>query len=182
MALYNLDVQKVLGGEYWTNRYVLEGDSIPELLAPATAIWQAEQAITCAPVTFVSYRISDRIEGSDVYRVVTIGLPGLRTITLDTMMPLFNVARVLFEPATGRPSSKLLRGVLGEGDCDSAGLVNSSLQTFVNTNYTAYLIDTPSYVDVDGQPFVDGHVDRRVGMRQLRRGSKRRETPVIPVA
>jgi hypothetical protein len=180
MPLFTLDVQKELRGEYWTNRYVLDGVSLLALTAPANAIVAAERAITLGDVRIVSYRISDRIAGGDVYIVQPVGVLGQRTVATQAL-PLFDVARVDFSVGQGRPSRKYLRGVLAEGDQTNYGELELTTVQFIDDNYANIVSDVPEYVDVDGQQIAYGRCYPYVGMRQLRRGSKRRSQPIIPV-
>lgn len=181
MALFSLDVQKAVGGVYFTNRYILEGAAVTSFDTAAMAIVQAEQAIMLAQVSFISYRVSDAIVGNDQYIVVPLSLQGLRVGGAEAL-PLFCCARVDFQVAIGRPSRKYLRGVLVEGDQSAYGLLNATVVSFINENYTAYVVAQSEFVDVDGQNIVSGGCIANVAMRQLRRGSKRRLTPIIPVS
>ena len=179
--LVSLDIQKELTGEFWTNRYVLDVPSLADAITPANFIVGKERIITIGDITFTSYRISDMVPGTDAYIVVPIGLQGLRVITSQAL-PLFNVARVDFGVGQGRPSRKYLRGVLGEEDQESYGILVDASITFINTNYAGPVAGLTEYVDVDGQAITTGFCYGRVGMRQLRRGSRRRTEPIIPVA
>jgi hypothetical protein len=181
MPLYSLDVQKSLRGEYWTNRYILNAASILGSTTDAVAIVEAERAITINDVQFVSYRVSDGVPGTDEYIVVPIGTFGLREVS-TAALPLFDVLRVDFGVGLGRPSRKYLRGVLAEQDQANYGELDLAAVAYFTTNYATVVAGVPGYVDVDGQDITSGRVFGQVGMRQLRRGSKRRLQPVIPVS
>src|SRR6266508_3560593 len=58
-AMWSLDIEKELGGETWTNRYILSNPSIESALLTAAAIWPIEQAVHLSAVTFTKYRITD---------------------------------------------------------------------------------------------------------------------------
>lgn len=181
-ATYSLDIQKQMGGEYFTNRYMLDIASAAGGYDAAAAIYAAERAIMLEAVAFISYRISSVVVGDDDYIIVPLGTNGQRTVGAAAALPLFNVVRVDFAVTTGRPSRKYLRGILVEGDQSDFGVINSTLLGFVDTNYTAYLVALSEYVDVDGQAIISGRAISNVGMRQLRRGSRRRTEPIIPVS
>lgn len=181
MPLFSLDIQKSLRGEFWTNRYILNADTLLAATPDAVLIVEAERAITIADVQFVSYRISDQIKGTDQYIVVPIGTFGLR-VTSTQALPLFDVLRVDFGVGLGRPSRKYLRGVLSEQDQTNYGELDLAAVTYFTNNYATPVKDVAGYVDVDGQDITSGRVYGQVGMRQLRRGSKRKEKPVIPVS
>lgn len=179
--LVSLDIQKTFRGLFFTNRYILNVTDLLAAETPADAIVVAERAITIPDVDFTSYRVSDNIAGTDLFWVKPINASGERVI-LTQALPLFDVLRVDFGVALGRPSRKYLRGVLAEGDQENYGeLLTASLAEF-QTNYVNPVLAVTEYVDVDGQPFISGAPFSRVGMRQLRRGSRRRTEPVIPVA
>jgi hypothetical protein len=72
--------------------------------------------------------------------------------------------------------------VLSEQDQTNYGELEASAQTFFSTNYGQPVAAVPEYVDVDGQPILTSSVFKSVGMRQLRRGTKRRLQPIIPLA
>lgn len=179
--LLSLDIQKEYSGEFWTNRYILDVTSFAAAESPAEQIVAAERAIHLDVVNFVSYRVSDTIPGNDQYFVVPLTGGGART-TATQALPLFDVARVDFFVTLGRPSRKYLRGVLVEGDQENFGQLLASTVLFINENYTDPVAALVEYVDVDGQSISGGNCYPRVGMRQLRRGSRRRTEPVIPVS
>lgn len=176
-ANWSLDIEKVIGTEYWTNRYMLSNPSLESAILTAAAIVDAERAVHAAGVTFTRYRISDVDPTTDNFVIVPLGTAGLRIIT--TSLPLFNVARVDFPAGTGRPSRKYLRLPIAEEDQDN-GTFTSTFVSLINQNYGVVLGDIDEFVDVDGEPLGTGICQPKVGMRQLRRGSKKRNQPVIP--
>lgn len=181
MPLFSLDVQKTFRGLFFTNRYILNLSSVSAGGTAADAIIAAERAITIPDVDFTSYRISDMVPGTDTFVVVPINESGERVV-LTQALPLFDVLRVDFGTGIGRPSRKYLRGVLAEGDQENYGeLLAASLAEF-QTNYANAVLAVPEYVDVDGQEFVSAAPFSRVAMRQLRRGSRKRTEPVIPLS
>jgi hypothetical protein len=177
--LVSLDIQKSWGGEYWTNRYILDVVDIPSGVTVADSIVGWEKDITLNIIEFVSYRLSDMIPGTDSYLVVPLTGFGERSVASQGL-PLFNVLRVDFGVGLGRPSRKYLRGVLVESDQSALGQLETASITEFAAAYVAPLVAITQYVDVDGQPIISGAVHPKVGMRQLRRGSKRKLEPVIP--
>lgn len=178
MALWSLDIEKYLGGEYWTNRYIINQTDITAAQASGLGITNFERSITSDLVTFTKYRVSDLDPATDVYVIVPLGNLGQRGAATP-LLPLFNVVRVDFGTGFGRPSRKYLRGVLVEGDI-SFNTISTDLITLINTNYADPLVAAPSYVDVDGEPIINRAVHPDVAMRQLRRGTRRRTEPIIP--
>jgi len=178
MPLFSLDIEKELGGEFWTNRYILELDDITQAVLAGNTITGFELAIHYDIVNFTKYRVSDLNPETDVYVIVPIGAAGERTF-VGSYLPLFNVVRVDFPAGTGRPSRKYLRLPINENEVDN-GVLASGLIALINSEYGVPLGDFELFVDVDGQPIGTGIVSPKVAMRQLRRGSRRKVTPVIP--
>lgn len=80
----------------------------------------------------------------------------------------------------GRPSRKYFRLPVYESD-QSSGLLEPILVNFIDTTITAVINDGgPNLCDLQGQLLTNVAVFGNVSMRQLRRGSKRRATPVLP--
>ena len=177
MARYSVDIQKYYGTEFWTNRYMVEAASLTAADAIGAAITELEKAVTNNRITFDKRRTSSIVEGDEEYVITSLATPGEGT-DATPLYPLFNVVRVDFSPGSGRPSRKFLRGVLTEGHADGMNLT-STISTFVATEYAVPLRDLAGFVDVDGQTFLSATVYNQISMRQLRRGSRRRTTPVI---
>lgn len=179
MPLWNVDVEKKLGEEYWTNRYVVEEATIQAAVPLAEQITAWERAVHATGVTFTKWRVSDRVPNTDVFITLALNQPGLWNPGAVEFLPLFNVVRVDFSTGVGRPSRKYLRCPIPEGQQQDGTLIPSMI-TFVNNSYATPLATAAWYVDVDGEAIIQGQTWPFVGMRQLRRGSKRRLQPVIP--
>lgn len=178
MPLFSIDIEKVYG-ETWTNRYICEADDLASATSLSSVYLGAEAAIHSNIVTISRARISSMAEGDDAYQIVQVNTQGSRNTTGETL-PLWNVVRVDFTAiGGGRPSRKYLRLPIYEGD-QASGALGNTIMSLVETSYVTPLI-APSamYRDVDGQSFASGQVFPRVAMRQLRRGSRRRTTPVL---
>lgn len=178
MPLFSLDIEKELRGEYWTNRYILDGASALSLNGPANSIVVAERDILIPDVEITRYRISSTVVGDDAYIIVPVGQMGTRVVTTQAL-PLFVVFRVDFPATQGRPSRKYVRGSIAEGDQTNYGDLEPATITFINNNYGTPVGAVPEYVDVDGQQLGAGICYPNVGMRQLRRGSRRRTQPIL---
>lgn len=172
---YVVDIEKFWDKEFWSNRYFITASNLSEAADTARAIAAAERAITSTVVQFTKGALRTVAENDELYRTVVLNFTGQRVPPSD-LLPLFAVARFDIEPNSGRASRKYLRGVLHKADIGTSQII-SSMVTFFNTNYTAKLLAIPGYVDVDGQSFVAGGCNVQVGQRQLRRGSKKKNTP-----
>lgn len=178
--MIKLDIEKQLLGEYWTNRYFLDFTDPAAALIAGANIAGYEQAIHMENVLFTKYVVSDVDPSTDNYYSVPLNVYGDRSYggTVN-FLPLFNVARVDFAAGAGRPSRKYLRLPLTEGDTET-GALSSALIALINTEYVAPLVALATFVDVDGTAIEGGTVFPQIGMRQLRRGTRRRTTPILP--
>lgn len=179
MPLFNLDIEKQLtfDPETWTNRYIIEAADITAAVLTAEAIYQIERDVHLDIVRFTRYRVSDQDPDTDVFTIIPKGEIGDR-VTAGQTLPLFNVVVVDFPAAQGRPSRKYLRLPIQESE-QANGDLDAALITIVNNSYGTPLGAISAFVDVDGQALSAGVAKGRVGMRQLRRGSKRKLTPVL---
>lgn len=176
MPQYKVDIQKRVGAEYWTNVYWVNASDLGAAGDAAADIVDAEVAIHGTGVTFDKLRVST-VGSPGVF--ISTGLSGTGTHTLEgTMLPLFNTLNIDFTPEFGRTSKKYLRGCMGEGDIEFDEVSTGILTTQADTYITAILA-VAGICDEDGNSFVTGFPKDKVGMRQLRRGSKRRAAPVI---
>jgi len=180
MVLFQVDIQKQQGTEYWTNRYIIDETDLTAAATKADLIPGFEQLFHTTNVTLESYRVRPLAPGGDMYIIVPLGANGLYAGgDLSSQLPLFNCVRVDLAVTFGRPSRKYYRSGLTE-----AMVVGSSL----DATYRTVVIDAmddmraalaPSFVDVDNQAIVNSQVYVPVQMRQLRRGSRRRTEPII---
>lgn len=176
MPLYKVDVEKLLATEYWSNRYLVEANTIQDAADEADAIVATERTFHSGLVTFTKVRTSEFPQGGGFFIVKPIGLAGQRVVSGD-LLPLFVTVRVDFPAGLGRPSRKYYRGCIGEGDIVGANMVAGS-RTFIQTSVNAF--DPRTLVDPQVSPLGTGVVQLAVQMRQLRRGTKRRQNPIIP--
>lgn len=174
-----IDIQKVMGNEYWTNRYLTDlAVGTAEAEALATLIAEAEQDFLYNVVTIDKIRIATLTPGDDVFQVWNPALVGTRTFSAGTLLPLFNVVRIDFGAGLGRPSRKYFRGALAEVDVDGNVLTNT-FRTGPAAAYATAIADAPNIVDPQGSELIGFSVSIPIGMRQLRRGSRRRSEPVL---
>lgn len=180
MPLFQVDIQKELGGEFWTNRYTVNATDMNVAIDIGGEITALERAVHLAAVTFERYRVSVPGEENDMYSITLVEQPGLITVTA-AILPLFCAVRVDFGTQFGRPGRKYLRGCL-----DEAQVVGSVLETAtrgaVGTLYADELIGAGYVTSPSGALFLSASVKSPIAMRQLRRGSRRRTEPILPVS
>ncbi len=171
-GLWVVDIEKMLQGEYWTNRYIVAAADLAAASVVGGTIMGLERGIHQPAVLFTRYRTSDGQPLTDVYQVSQVNSFGLAGETFTSLLPLFNVLRVDFTTAGGgRPSRKYLRGVLTEGDINFNAIAQNRID-FYAAEYVNPLAALNAFVDVDNQQINAGSVYPFVGMRQLRRASK----------
>lgn len=179
MPVYTIDIQKRIGSEFWTNRYIGTYAAMVNAVAAAQSIVASERTIHSTLVSFVNFRVSNA-GISEEYTIVPVNLAGQRGET--NLLPLFNTLRYDLAAEVGRPSRKFYRGVLGEVDISGDAItVNSAF-----TDHGLFLLassvepETPVGLhDPQGDMFVDVTVHPFVQMRQLRRGKRKRQNPVF---
>lgn len=179
MALYKIDIEKSFGTEFWTNVYYTDQGSITVAAEAMNAIAANERNIHSTEILFTKGRVSSVTEGDDQFLTVPYGSFGLR-VAGGSRLPLFNVARVdISTLGLGRPSRKYYRLPLYESDVDN-GVIGTTLLELIEANVGDIASDIEiNAVDVDGQNWQVATAFPTIGMRQLRRGSRRRSTPVL---
>lgn len=177
MAIFNVDIEKKLGAEYWTNIYHIDAADLSTAASNAGHIVTAEVAIHHESVYFTKMRVSEQGNPGN-FISAAVNTYGLATGEAN-LMPLFVVQVVDFTPTVGRSSKKYLRGLLREDlvnmDAVSPTYVNGPVQ-----DYADDVMDTDGICDEHGNSFSTAKGSEITGMRQLRRGSKRRAAPVLP--
>jgi hypothetical protein len=165
-------------GEYFTNVYLAAGSSPAAAAGKAASLVDAERAIFGSYVLFTKSRIDDMIPENDNYYVESVMLPGLRPGMVETVhTALFNVGRCDFRvQGGGRPSRKYVRNVM-ENDT-SGNLWSAGYTTLMNT-YINTVIGV-GLVDPQGNALISGFLWLEVAMRQVRRGSKKKDTQSSP--
>jgi len=178
LGLYYVDIEKAYQNEFWTNRYVIAASSPSAGAATADSLVAVERTLHYTPILITRYRISDDVPLTDNYFIKTVNLAGQSVVAGD-LLPLFNVLRCDFNVVSGgRPSRKYFRGCLLEADITFNDLVAGALTN--RQNQCNQFITIQNFLDVDGQTFASASVSPKVGMRQLRRGSKRKAPTAGP--
>lgn len=174
MPIYSVDIEKRLGSEFWSNRYILRHGTLEGAQAFTASLVSTEAQFHNPAVAFTRYRISDTTVGSDVYLIVPMSLNGGRA-DASALLPLFNTLRMDITATSGRPSRKYYRGVLTENDISGDAVV-ADFSAFAAALDTL-LPDTAGgngLVDPQAQDLVEFVVMPNVQMRQLRRSRRKR--------
>lgn len=179
MPVFKVDVEKFAGGEFWSNRYFVDAAVLSNAAQMALDIVATERTFHLASVLFTKFVASDLAEGTDQFISVPINLNGQRTLSNDAL-PLFCIVRTLLTAGVGRTPFKQYRGVLMEGDI-AGGTVASGLLNDINTAFNNLItLGNVVLCDQSGTPITSANSSPRVWSRQLRRGTRRRATPILP--
>src|SRR5215212_6017771 len=139
MPIYQIDVQKNLGTEYWTNVYHVTMTSFDDAVDAVPLIVNGERGIHYTNITFDKARVSVYPVTGGVFTILPLAFAGELSGVAD--LALFNVARVEFQVPIGRPGIKMYRGALNEGDIEGVGKITSATQTRFEAWVTAVLGD-----------------------------------------
>lgn len=182
MPVFQVDIEKQLGLEFWTNVYYVRGVDLAEAVTAGQVLANMEVQIHKPAVTITRFRTRTTTVGDEVYNTTTVGLIGEASAAGD-YLPLFNTYNAVLSTPQGRPSRKYYRLPVSEGE-QASGLWIQGAAVNIAVSIDAARIQLQSagtpWVDLDDQPILIVGYDRSVGMRQLRRGSRRRSTPVLP--
>ncbi len=178
MPIYKVDIEKVLAGEYWTNVYHIDSVTFLQAQDDALELVACERSVHTTAVAFNLLRVSDLDPNTETFINIPLTGTGSKTFS-SNQLPLFNVARVDWATLGGRAARKYLRGVLVDADIVFDTLTAAAIAN-INTNYTNCITNLGYVTKPDGVLLQLGAVKTKVGMRQLRRGTTRRTTPIIP--
>lgn len=183
MPLFQIDIQKTGYGEIWTNRYILDAVSLSQAHDSAlTFMLVAEQSIHAAAITIDRIRTSTLTPNDNLFLTAAPNAVGTFTAS-GNALPLFNVVRADMTMSTGRPSRKYYRGGWGTGQVGSHlhwdGSDISGITALLNGLRSDLDGAGTPWVDEDGDAVMDATAFTLIGMRQLRRGSRRRTEPII---
>lgn len=183
MPLFAVDVEKTFAGEFWTNRYVVNTTSLANADEAADIIVTRERSFHRVDIEFTKVRTRTLAAGDDVYSSRPIGADGLLASN-GPYLPLFNVVRCDFSvEGGGRPSRKYYRLGICAGDVLTNFNVANAIVSAVEAGTAGMIAELEAnaspLVDVDAQVIVEPTAFSTIGMRQLRKGSKRRTTPIL---
>lgn len=180
MPIYQIDTQKQLGTEYWTNVWHVLAEGVAGARISAEVIMDAELANSHADVKGVSYRVALYPLAGGQGTIVPFTQVGGQ-VAYD-YLPLFNVVRIDWSTGEGRPSRKYMKFPTGTSWVTNGNLDASMVLAFQNNIANYLLAEVPELCNIHGENLTIAQVFTPVAMRQLRRGSKRKLGPVIPTA
>lgn len=172
-----IDIQKRVGTEYFTNRYLVSEGSVGAAVAHVAPLVDLEKQFFGTSVVFDKARVSDGVPGTDSYVIVPLtGTGGVTSGSNPT--PLFNVMRVDLGVGAGRPSRKYYRVYVTQGQQNGVNWTTGFVET-VQVNWNAMIASAVPLCDPQGQLIISATAFLPVGMRQVRRGSKKKNQPII---
>lgn len=177
MTVFKVDIQYNYNTEYWTNVWYINTSDVASAKEwvddfVAATLDMQQNAVTIdkariTPAPFIANTFTD-------YPINTAGTGGS-----TPPVPLFNVVRMVMGKGTGRGVSHYIRGGVTPSNIGADGNFTSAAQTFNQSKADAIISLVPFPCDRNGNLYETCTASPKVGMRQLRRGSKRRTTPVI---
>jgi hypothetical protein len=183
-AIFKVDIQKLAGAEYWTNVYHLQAEDITSAAEIAGDVIVAyERSIHHTGVTFNRLRTSTLTPDDLIY--ISTPLTGGGDITpASHANALFDVIRIeIGVSGLGRPSAKYYRGCLQKDDWTGGGALTGTKIDFHQDALALMTANVASagglMVDPQGQEWASFACATFYGMRQLRRGTRRRTEPII---
>lgn len=176
MAVFQVDVQTRAGAIYISNMYHVVAASLEAAREQALSIIDIQRATLPTFWSITAFRVATPAEYDNQFVSEPVSIPGTRTI--GQAMPPFVRFRVDFRQGFRRPCRKFLIGV-AESDSDGDTFTQAAID-FIRDSYINPILDVPDLVlcGPDGSLILGGDLSKNVGMRQLRRASKRKK-PVI---
>lgn len=179
MAVFQVDIQTKAGSIYISNIYHVDAADIAGALVMGLKIADCQKVTIPSFWTIDAVRVSTPATGDGFYITQQVSIAGTRG-TPGQLLPYFNRFRVLMSVGYQRPLVKYLIGV-GEQDADGDTFTQAVISEFNGVGGFCNLIrTTPGLVvcSPTGLPILTASLAAAVGMRQLRRASKRK-APVI---
>lgn len=176
-GVYQIDIQTNAYGEFITNVYHVQATSIENAGDQGLAIANIVKALLPTTVNIDFIRVSTPQPRDNVFYSIPVQIAGTRASGGDVLPP-FNRYRIDFSIGYRRPLRKFLLWPI-EGGTTGGGFSPAEI-AFVTDNVITPLITSGviTLCSADGYTVLSAALNQRVGMRQLRRASKRK-IPVI---
>lgn len=174
-SIWQVDIEKQLGTEYWTNVYHVLAGSQGSAKITGDEIVAAEKSFHNSLIGFTKMRV--RPYPSQGAQGTIFPLTGNGAYASPQYLPLFCTANVIGAVPIGRPCRKYYRCGIDEALQAGGSLTTQGIDFFTTNLIQLNAIE--ELCDESGQLIDTWTIYPQVGMRQLRRGSKRRVQPVI---
>lgn len=171
MPLWKVDIQKNYYGDYITNVYHVVTPDITSAMQAANDIAQLERKLLFPDQFIDNLRVSTPAPADEVFYTLPVNIPGTRP-TAGQLLPAFCRIRVDLSVGYRRPGRKFLLS-LTETD-QASGQLEPAMIAFVNANYAVPLVALGVCASPDGSMVISAACKASVGMRQLKRASKRK--------
>lgn len=174
-SVWQVDIEKSLGTEYWTNIYHVLAGSQGSARITGDEIVAIEKSFHNSLITFTKMRV--RPYPTQGAQGTVYGLTGTGAYATGQYLPLFCTANMIGAVPIGRPCRKYYRCGMDETLQQGGVLTGQGLTYFQEK--ADLLAAVEELCDESGQVIDSWTIFPQVGMRQLRRGSRRRTQPVI---
>lgn len=181
LAIYQIDIEKEFRGEFWTNVYHVQATLQGDALAALQDVVAVERELHYVNINFTKGRCSQPTSLTAVGVLIPLGGTGAVGQS-SGLLPLFNTVNVVFTSENERANRKYYRGALVEDDITFTDIrpvwvanVTASLQSLLSGPAHPNWV----WVTKKGGSVNFVQASNQVGMRQLRRGSRRRRQPVL---
>lgn len=176
MAIWQIVTEKQLGTEYWVNDWYVSAPDQLTAQGHAADIIALEALAYMDIITITKFRVRRADLPGSQGTVFQVGTQGIRPA--QAYLPLFNVVRLDLTVTTGRPGRKYMKMPIAEGWQEN-GVLTTAYLNDVNTTLAQPLLALGVLTQADGDVVQSIAASPIVGMRQLRRGSRKRTQPVI---
>jgi len=176
LAVFQVDIQTHISADYVSNVWHVNAASEADAMDQGVKLAHYHAALIPPAQTVDYIRVNSVPNVSNTFISQTVSIPGTRTDA--PLAPPFNRFRILFFKGQGRPLVKFLVWPY-RTDFAGDGFIPATI-AYVNTNFIVPLLDDPdvNLCSSSGVPVVSAVLSEKVGMRQLRRASKR-TSPVL---
>lgn len=151
-------------GHHWTNVYTVDAADTPAALASLADIAAIQADVMYSAAEVYKTTVKSFLAGSESFSA-SVSLPGAVVAASGVLIPQWNVARVDFLDALGKPEIKYLRLPLMEESITGQNLTNGVI-TSLSLSYGAPLVALGAYVGPSGETITDFSVHTPVQMRQ----------------
>jgi hypothetical protein len=176
MAVFQVDIQTDFYQEFITNRYFVQATNIAAAAGEGQLLAALHAKLLPPSVKIDTIRASTLAVGDELFYTVPVNIPGTRAATSQTMPP-FCRYRIDFSIGYRRPLRKYLI-IPFEEDSEGSSFTSAAVAR-VNADYINPLLNLGTVVSREGLAVLGATLNSIIGMRQLRRGSKRRAQPII---